>query len=827
MFRLGRASRVSLEKIKCGCCALGQDKMNSDVNNSRYADARKTCRSLMDALTDAVLIFDYTSFRILDVNKKATEIYGYTRRQLLTKKLQDLTDDIPSYAEFLHPSPLQATHTNSKGEKIHFLVSLSLIDYLGRKAMVSINRDIQDLKRIQDSISVKEKKFRFLIQNISEIVALIDAQGTIQFISPQVERILGLSPDEITGSDVFSFIHPDEQTRTKEEFAKTVREPGEAVPSVVRLKDSSGRWLPFEVVANNQMSEPDVGGVIFTARDLRYRRELEDEIRHANADLDKRVEERTSELARANAALRLENQQRRYTEKQLQESVSLLNATLESTADGILVVSSEGAVRSFNQKFVEMWHMPATSLATLSDAALLRWAEPQLEDPEGFLQSTRAVYATPEQSSLDTLKLRDGRVFERYSQPQNIGPKMVGRVWSFRDITQAQTMQSELRQAQKMEAVGRLAGGVAHDFNNVLMLISGYTSQLLDDPQLPASGKSLANQIVIATERAASLTRQLLAFSRKHPVTPLLVDINNIVLDMKQMLSRLLHDPVRFNITTGPGILPVYADRSQIELMILNLVLNARDAMPHGGNLTVTTTEAFLDSRSSDRDKESMTYVVLQISDTGHGMTPDISSHIFEPFFTTKGVGRGTGLGLSTVYGIVEQAGGHITVESEPDQGTTFRVYFPKAETVPLPAQQPGLPALSASGNTETILLVEDENGIRAMTKTYLQSLGYGVLEAENGSKAIEISHEFNGAIHLLLSDIIMPGMRGDDLARLIQQERPETAVMFISGYANVHELDPLIPVLEKPFAFPELGRQIRATLDSSIDHSYHQRRAS
>jgi CheY-like chemotaxis protein len=261
--------------------------------------------------------------------------------------------------------------------------------------------------------------------------------------------------------------------------------------------------------------------------------------------------------------------------------------------------------------------------------------------------------------------------------------------------------------------------------------------------------------------------------------------------------------------------------------MILNLVLNARDAMPHGGNLTVTTAEEVLDSRMPDRNKGGMTYVVLQISDTGHGMTPDISSHIFEPFFTTKGVGKGTGLGLSTVYGIVEQAGGHITVESEPDQGTSFRVYFPRADEVPVRVMEPGLPVPSASANTETILLVEDEQGIRAMTKTYLQGLGYKVLESENGTEAVRIASEFSGPIHLLLSDIIMPGMRGDDLARLIHQQRPDTAVMFISGYANVHELDPLIPVLEKPFAFPDLGRQVRATLDSATEHSYQQRRVS
>ncbi len=798
--------------------------MASEAHRSRNYNARKICRSIMDAVIDAILVLDPHSFRIIDVNQRATEVYGYSRKELLSMQLRELTNNVPTYAELLNPAAnVEATHINNRGEKLEFLVSLSLIEYWGRKAVLSINRDVRDLKRMHASVAASETKFRLLIHNISEIVSLIDRDGIVRFISPQVERVLGMSAAEVMSHDVFEFVHPEERARARQEYAQTVREPGEAIPSILRFRDVAGRWVPFEIIANNQLHEPDVGGVVFTARDLRYRRELEDSIRRANVELDKRVEERTMELARANAALRLENRQRRFTEKQLQDSVSLLNATLEATADGILVMGLDGTVRSHNQKFVEMWRVPAATLATSRQEDLLRWAAPQLEQPEEFLSKVKSMYATPEESSLDTLRLKDGRIIERYSTPQTVGARITGRVLSFRDITQEHDLQEELHQAQKMEAVGRLAGGVAHDFNNVLMLISGYASQLLEDQQLPDSARALSSQLVTAINRAAALTRQLLAFSRKHPVSFQVIDLNLIVSEMESMLARLLPDHVRLNLIVEPGALPVYADRSQIELMIVNLGLNARDAMPQGGVLSIATKAETLDADGTEALKISNNFVVLQVSDTGHGMSPEISSHIFEPFFTTKDIGKGTGLGLSTVYGIVEQAGGHITVESEPGHGTTFRVYFPRADQpVSITETKPPLP--EPGKGHETILLVEDEEGIRTMTRTYLQSLGYKVLEAENGPEALRVAREHDGAIHLLLSDILMPEMRGDELARQISAERPDTLTVFISGYANVHELDPKYTVIEKPFAFPDLGRQVREILDGGAASDQFQR---
>jgi two-component system, cell cycle sensor histidine kinase and response regulator CckA len=289
------------------------------------------------------------------------------------------------------------------------------------------------------------------------------------------------------------------------------------------------------------------------------------------------------------------------------------------------------------------------------------------------------------------------------------------------------------------------------------------------------------------------------------------VDLNVIISDMGKMLQRLLSDRIRLVVNVRAEKLPIFADPSQLELLIMNLSINARDAMPEGGVLSITTSnEAPEEGRSYESAPES--YIVMEVSDTGLGMSADIKERVFEPFFTTKGIGKGTGLGLSTAYGIVEQANGHITVESEPDHGTTFRVYFPRS-TAEVPEKVDTTQALPVTGY-ETLLLAEDEAGIRAMTRVYLEKLGYKVLEAENGSEALRISREYKEAIDLLLTDIVMPGMRGDDLVRTIQKERPDMAALFISGFADRGELGADILFVEKPFTFPELGERVRSSLD-------------
>jgi len=776
------------------------------------SDARRLCRSLLDAINDVVLVLDPGSSRVIDANRSAAKIYGYPKKELIGKELRQLTHERADYTHVLRSGrAFERTDFNKQGEKIEFLVCLSAIDYWGRRAILSINRDISERKRIESVIAASEKKARLLIHGISEIVALLNGSGMVRFVSPQVQRVLGIAVSEITGRSVFDFLHPDDRQRAATEFAKTVSEPGGAVPSVVRLKSRQGHWVPFEVIANNQLMDPDVNGVIFTARDLRFRIEAEQAIRRASAGLDRQVEQRTIELAKANAALRIENQERRYAQTQLEHSLSLLNATLESTADGIVVISNDGRVRSCNHKFLDMWHIPRIAVTGMRSGDLLSSVAPQLEVPEEFLSDLESMQAEPDTVGFKLLKLKDGRIFERYSQPQRVDDAIMGRVWSFRDVTQARRLEEELHQSQKMEAVGRLAGGVAHDFNNVLMLISGYANQLINDPDLPEGDRVYCERLIEATKRATTFTRQLLAFSRKHPVQPQIVDLNVLVTEMAKMLQPLLSTRVQLVLSCRDQGLMVHADPSQLELMIMNLVLNARDAMPDGGVLSITT---FAETLAADEvlpDAPSK-FVVLEISDTGVGMPPDIKQHIFEPFFSTKEIGQGTGLGLSMVYGIVEQANGHITVESEPNNGTTFRIYLPLSVHRVMPKTIPSVDTQPGRG-TGTLLLVEDEGGIRTMTRTYLESLGYTVLEAENGNDALRILHEHPQPIDLVITDIIMPGLRGDDLVREIRKEQPNTPAIFISGYVDAGQLDQETTILEKPFPFPELGRRVEEVL--------------
>jgi two-component system cell cycle sensor histidine kinase/response regulator CckA len=773
--------------------------------------AQRLCRSLLDAVNDAVLILDPKSLEILDANESALIIYGYSKAELIGKSMKQLTCETRDYPRLVrYGQSTERKDFNKAGESIDFLVSMSAIDYWGRKAILSINRDISDRKRIESIITSSERRLRLLIQGISEIVSLIDAAGVVRFVSPQVERVLGLPVAETKGKSVFDFVHPDDRQRVITEYEKTVQEPGEAIPSVVRFRNNRGQWVPFEIIANNQLHDPDIAGVIFTARDLRFRRETEQAIRQANAEFDRHVERRTMDLAKANAALRIENQQRRYADTQLQQSLSLLNSTLESTADGILVISNDGRINGCNQKFLEMWHIPRMAVVGLRDEDLLAVAIPQIEDERAFLEGVQALKEQSDLIGYTTIRLKDGRIFERYSQPQRIDDRIVGRVWSFRDVTHARRLEEELRQSQKMEAVGRLAGGVAHDFNNLLMLISGYASQLLEDSDLTEKQRRSCQPLVEATKRATALTRQLLAFSRKQPVAPQRIDLNTAVSDMGQMLQRLLTDRIKLAINLYPDSLPVYADPAQIELMIMNLALNARDAMPEGGSLSIKTRSDSLNSINGMASDPAQ-YAVLEVSDTGVGMPPEIKDRIFEPFFTTKNVGKGTGLGLSTVYGIAEQANGHITVESEPNLGTTFRIYLPQA-TAAANARSAVVAPPPVSGH-QTLLLAEDELGIRNMTRAYLENLGYKVLEAADGEEALRISREYSGTIDLLVTDVVMPGMRGDELVRILGHERPEISVLFISGFAELDKLDKNASIIEKPFTFPELGRRIQDVL--------------
>jgi len=393
------------------------------------------------------------------------------------------------------------------------------------------------------------------------------------------------------------------------------------------------------------------------------------------------------------------------------------------------------------------------------------------------------------------------------------------------DVTERRALEQQLRQSQKMEAVGRLAGGIAHDFNNLLMVISGYSEFLLERLGNQPELRGPAQEIASASERASSLTRQLLAFSRKQMLAPKIVNLNGIVTENLKMLTRMIGEDIDLVMVPATNLWPVRADAGQIEQVIMNLAVNARDAMPSGGKLTIETSNVTLDEeyarfRAPLRPGE---YVLLALSDNGGGMDTETQSHIFEPFFTTKGP-KGTGLGLSTVYGIIKQSGGYIWVQSELGKGTTFQIYLPRVAAIgePVVAQVAAATETRAvEPGTETILVVEDEANLRYLARQYLEKQGYKVIEAADGAVAMQIAVAHEGVIHLLLTDVIMPGMNGRELAQRISEIRPNVKVLYMSGYTeNVvgHNgmLDAGVRLLQKPFNLRDLKSKVREVLDAT-----------
>ena len=391
------------------------------------------------------------------------------------------------------------------------------------------------------------------------------------------------------------------------------------------------------------------------------------------------------------------------------------------------------------------------------------------------------------------------------------------------DVTERRALEQQLRQSQKMEAVGRLAGGIAHDFNNLLMVISGYSEFLLERLNGAPELRAPAQEIASAAERASSLTRQLLAFSRKQMLAPQIINLNGIVTENIKMLTRMIGEDIDLVMVPNPNLWPVRADSGQIEQVIMNLAVNARDAMPSGGKLTIETSNVVIDEETA-RVHAGLPvgdYVMISISDNGAGMDAETQSHIFEPFFTTKGT-KGTGLGLSTVYGIIKQSGGYIWVFSEVGRGTTFKIYLPRIESMSEPAapmvKSPDVRV--AEPGTETILVVEDEPNLRYLARQYLEKQGYKVIEAADGAVAVQIAVAHEGTIHLLLTDVIMPGMNGRELAQRISEIRPNVKVLYMSGYTeNVvgHDgmLDAGVRLLQKPFNLRDLKLRVREVLDA------------
>ena len=421
-------------------------------------------------------------------------------------------------------------------------------------------------------------------------------------------------------------------------------------------------------------------------------------------------------------------------------------------------------------------------------------------------------------------------LFFTASPLKNSQGTVIGAIETFQDITGRRNVEGQLRQSHKMEAIGTLAGGVAHDFNNLLTVIIGNAQLALMDAGKNGPLYEEIKEIGKAGERAVSVTRQLLAFSRKQIIKPEILDINEEINETGKMLQRLIREDIEFLTVLEPELWKVYADPMQINQVLMNMVVNARDAMPGGGKLTIETANMELDNiYFQDRGVESAlsgSYVMLAVTDNGAGMDEKTRSRVFDPFFTTKEKVGGTGMGLSTVYGIVKQNNGYVWVYSEPGKGTTFKVYFPKV-TEDVTAGKEQTKFSGEISGSETVLIVEDNDALRKLAKNALRKYGYEILEAENGEKALNVSETHEGPIHLLLTDVVMPTMSGTDLSEKLQSIRPETRVIYMSGYtadAIVRNgiLRQDINFIEKPFSLESLGKKVRQVLDNIKQETNH-----
>jgi len=514
---------------------------------------------------------------------------------------------------------------------------------------------------------------------------------------------------------------------------------------------------------------------------------------------------------------------------------SLTDDVLDNSAVAIFILDFDFRVVWVNRALEDYFGLKRDEIIGKDKRQLIRERIKDIfEDPDGFVNKVFSTY--DDNTYIERFEChviangeREERWLEHRSQPIQSGLYTGGRIEHYYDISnqkqvekKMKEMQAQLIQSQKMEAVGTLAGGVAHDFNNLLTVIIGNAELALMDVIKDESLRKEIEEIKKAGERAASLTRQLLAFSRKQIVQPKILDINKLLTDIEKMLGRLIGDNIELLTILDPALWRVEIDPGQIDQIIINMVVNARDAMPKGGKLTIETANVELDdSYFRDRGVESThgPYVMLVVSDTGSGMDKKTLEHIFEPFFTTKEVGKGTGLGMSTVYGIIKQNNGFIWVYSEPGQGSTFKVYLPKIKGAAEPEGKEQSPVDDPIGSG-TVLIVEDDNGLRKLAQEVLQNYGYRLLVAENGEDALRVSKEHNGPIHLLLTDVIMPKMGGKKLAERLQPLYPQMKVIYMSGYTDnaiVHHgvLAPELNFIQKPFTPEGLARKVKKALGS------------
>ncbi|MGD0166643.1 MAG: PAS domain S-box protein [Gaiellaceae bacterium] len=781
--------------------AIEEREHEESLRSARASEAELHERlgAVVDASPVAIVETDVDR-RVTVWNKVAENMFGWSRDEAIGAVLATTPPRLIDEASELEERVLAGEQiVNFETESMRrdgtfFPCSLSLAPHRDSRGnlvgIISLGTDLTSSKLAEEELTRSRELYRVVVENSHDMIAVLDPMGRFVFASPSYEQALGYGPEELVDVSPISLVHPSDVQRASDALRQTVTGQG---PSVVelRMRHKRGSWVFVEGTTTSVLNENgQLQSILMNFRDISERRIAEEELREAEARYRLLVEQLPLVTY-----INVPGESGRwvYLSPQLEEILGFKPS--DWTSD----------LRSF----IDAIHPDDRERVTAERAASGGKGRIGLEY-RLISKDGRLVWVRDE-----AVVVRDLSGKPLYVQGYLLD------ISSEREAdAERQRLEAQLLHSQKMEAIGRLAGGIAHDFNNLLTAITGYSELIVSELDPASSLARDAEEIKRAAEQAAAMTQQLLAFSRRQVLQPTLLSPNEVIGHMEKMLQRLIGENIELVTALDPEISTIRFDRSQIEQVIMNLVVNARDAMPDGGQITIETSNASIDaSKAAELGLEPGDYVVTVISDTGTGMDEETISHIFEPFFTTKEQGEGTGLGLATVHGIVEQSKGAIEVLSELDAGCTFHIYIPIARETA--AADLSIPPLGETRGSESILLVEDEEMVRKLVGRVLRELGYEVFETSSGEEALAVSNSLERPIDLIVTDVVMPGMSGRELAESLTAMRPTARVLFMSGYteeAIVHHgvSDGEAEFIGKPFTPQELAHKIRSVLERS-----------
>ena len=780
------------------CLALALDMTEQRRAEEGIRQSEQRTRVIIDNALDAVVSMDPAG-TITDWSAQAERMFGWSRAEAIGRQMSDTI--IPAGYREAHEKGLKKFLQTGEGPVLNKRIEITALSRDGKEFPVELAispskvggrwtfsafiRDLTEQKKAAEALKAGEQRYRQLFEDIPIGLYRSTPDGQFIDVNPAMVAMLGYWNREtlLATSATSLYVDPADRRRW------AAQKPGE-----IRVHDLDVR-----------MRRAD--GAVIWVRDTTHVKRAPD----GTALLYEGVLEDITDRVEAEHAVQAS--ERRHIQ------------ILEAAPVGIMVTDKKGRPVFMNAAARGIFGKGVAEGANLIDLN---------EIYQAYLAGTRELYPpermpllkalTGERSAVDDMEIhRDNRVISLHVQGAPLldsERKVMGAVVGFFDTTEKRSLESQLRQASKMEAVGQLAGGVAHDFNNLLTVIMSYSAMLLDRLSPGDPIHEDVQEIALAADRAAGLTKQLLAFSRQQVMQPRVININDVIGGLEKMLRRVIGEDVEFFTSLDSGIAEINADPGQLEQVLMNLVVNARDAMPSGGRLSISTSNSALSTESAagslrppDGD-----YVMLAVSDTGTGMTREVQQRLFDPFFTTKDQGRGTGLGLATVYGIVKQSGGEIYVYSELGEGSTFKVYFPRfVETGEQRIHQ--LTSKEVPRGSETVLLVEDDTNLRYLVARVLRGCGYTILVAASGAEALAIAGDPNKSIDAVITDVVMPGMNGRELVEKLVAARPGIGFLFMSGYTDDDVLRRGVlhgetEFLQKPFTPDQLARKVRSVID-------------